>query len=206
MQVEAYVGQPIKVNTVNDQLTEVTYEYEIGNESSAGRALGHAAMDVLTLGIWEVAGTPIEALQGDKYHLIVVYDNKDIAQTMTSLPASKKSKKSKNKTEPEQTTAEKQVQTAPVILSKSTSEPISIIVAGKSAPKTIPERDIEIDKAMALKTAKTNALMKAGYGSNTDFDKIQQDYKIIDVGYDDQGSYQIVLEANMNAPAKKAEQ
>ena len=52
---------------------EATYHYEIGNEPSAGRAAGHAALDVLTLGIWELAGTPIEATQGEKNEAVIEY-------------------------------------------------------------------------------------------------------------------------------------
>jgi hypothetical protein len=48
------------------------YEYEVGSEPSAGRAVAHGVMDVLTLGIWEIAGTPIE-----KYQATVVYDDQD---------------------------------------------------------------------------------------------------------------------------------
>ena len=50
------------------------YQYEVGREPSPGRAVAHGVMDVLTLGIWEVVGTPVEVLKGDKLHLIVVYD------------------------------------------------------------------------------------------------------------------------------------
>jgi hypothetical protein len=32
---------------------------------------------VLTLGIWEIAGTPIEAVQGEKYEATVTYDQQD---------------------------------------------------------------------------------------------------------------------------------
>jgi hypothetical protein len=52
-------------------------EYQIGNEPSAGRAVGHAVMDVLTLGIWEIAGTPIEGFQGEKYRATVIYGDDD---------------------------------------------------------------------------------------------------------------------------------
>ena len=42
----------------------------------ASRAVGHGVMDVLTLGIWEVAGTPIEsAADGTKMSYEVSYDN-----------------------------------------------------------------------------------------------------------------------------------
>lgn len=40
------------------------------------KLLGHGVMDVLTLGIWEVAGTPIEsAADGTKMSYEVSYDN-----------------------------------------------------------------------------------------------------------------------------------
>ena len=49
------------------------YEIEIGNEPSAGRAIAHGTMDILTLGLWEVIGTPIEATTGEKSYLTVEY-------------------------------------------------------------------------------------------------------------------------------------
>lgn len=39
------------------------YHYTTGEDGSAGRAIAHAAGDVLTFGLWEVVGTPIEAVQ-----------------------------------------------------------------------------------------------------------------------------------------------
>ena len=42
-----------------------------------GRALGHGALDLFTLGLWEIAGTPIEAMQGETYTLTVEYDKSD---------------------------------------------------------------------------------------------------------------------------------
>jgi hypothetical protein len=53
------------------------YEYEIGNEPSAGRAVAHGFADVLTLGLWEIAGTPIEAVQGETYEATVMHDEPD---------------------------------------------------------------------------------------------------------------------------------
>lgn len=52
-------------------------KYQVGNEPSAGRAVAHGVMDVLTLGIWEIAGTPIEAIQGETYQATVAYDHQD---------------------------------------------------------------------------------------------------------------------------------
>jgi hypothetical protein len=34
-------------------------------------------MDVLTVGLWEIDGTPIEAVQGDKYQATIKYDKED---------------------------------------------------------------------------------------------------------------------------------
>jgi hypothetical protein len=64
------------------------YRYEVGNEPSAGRAAGHAVLDVLTLGLWEIAGTPIEAVQGEKYTATIVYDGNDKVVDLKTVKAS----------------------------------------------------------------------------------------------------------------------
>ena len=76
-EVELQLGTPVKVSTMENGHVLNVYEYEVGNDPSAGRAVGHAVMDVLTLGIWEVVGTPIEGFQGDKHQLQVEYDEND---------------------------------------------------------------------------------------------------------------------------------
>ncbi len=75
-EIEMQLGTPQQVAIVEDN-TVATYEYEIGNEPSAGRAIGHGAMDILTLGLWEIVGTPVEAVQGDKYKITITYDKND---------------------------------------------------------------------------------------------------------------------------------
>jgi hypothetical protein len=35
----------------------------VRNEPSAGRAIGHGVMDVLTLGLWEIVGTRLKAFK-----------------------------------------------------------------------------------------------------------------------------------------------
>jgi hypothetical protein len=62
-EVELHLGTPIKTTPLSGGGRADVYQYEIGNEPSTGRAVGHGVMDVLTLGIWEVVGTPIEAVQ-----------------------------------------------------------------------------------------------------------------------------------------------
>lgn len=50
------------------------YKIQIGNAPSAGRAIGHLAMDVFTWGAWEIIGTPIEAVISKEMTLIIVYE------------------------------------------------------------------------------------------------------------------------------------
>lgn len=72
-EVEMHLGSPKSSTTLADGRRTDVYEYEIGNEPSAARAIGHGAMDVLTLGLWEVIGTPIEGVQGERYHATITY-------------------------------------------------------------------------------------------------------------------------------------
>lgn len=83
-----HLGSPIKSAMLDGGRRADTYEYEIGNEPSAGRATGHAVMDVLTLGIWEVVGTPIEGVQGEKYHATIIYDENDKVVDLKTIKAS----------------------------------------------------------------------------------------------------------------------
>jgi hypothetical protein len=73
-EVEMHLGSPKSSLTLDDGRRADVYEYEIGNEPSAGRAIGHGAMDVLTFGVWEVVGTPIEGVQGERYQATITYD------------------------------------------------------------------------------------------------------------------------------------
>jgi hypothetical protein len=76
-EVELHLGTAIKTTPLPDGKRADVYEYEIGNEPSSGRAIGHGVMDVLTLGIWEVIGTPIEGVQGETYNATITYDQDD---------------------------------------------------------------------------------------------------------------------------------
>jgi len=74
-EIEMALGQPKTLVSHDDGKLTANYEYIVGNEPSTGRAVGHGVMDVLTLGLWEVVGTPIEAMnQGDKVKVMVLYD------------------------------------------------------------------------------------------------------------------------------------
>ena len=76
-EVELHLGAPVRSASLDDGRRADVYRYQIGNQPSAGRAIGHGVMDVLTLGLWEVVGTPIEGVQGETYHATITYDRDD---------------------------------------------------------------------------------------------------------------------------------
>jgi hypothetical protein len=76
-EVEMQLGSPVRSSSGENGTRIDIYEYEIGNEPSAGRAVAHGLADVLTLGLWEIAGTPIEAVQGETYQATVSYDDQE---------------------------------------------------------------------------------------------------------------------------------
>lgn len=70
------LGEPAKTSVSEGKKVDV-FELERGNAPSAGRAVGHGVMDVFTLGLWEVVGTPVEATVGEKFTVVVEYDEND---------------------------------------------------------------------------------------------------------------------------------
>lgn len=72
-EIQAELGRPTSSRMLENGDSVCTYEYEIGNDPSAARAVLHGGMDVLTLGLWEVVGTPLEAVQGQKFEMTVTY-------------------------------------------------------------------------------------------------------------------------------------
>lgn len=83
-EVELHMGYPSRTTTLEGGGRLDVYEYEIGDEPSTGRAIGHGIMDILTLGIWEIVGTPIEGFRGDKHYLTVTYDSDDRVTALKS--------------------------------------------------------------------------------------------------------------------------
>ena len=77
------LGQPSGTFAEEGKRTD-SFDLKFGNESSAGRALGHAAMDVMTFGAWEIIGTPIEGFSGSKQSLVIEYDDKDQVTKISS--------------------------------------------------------------------------------------------------------------------------
>ncbi len=85
LDVERELGAPHSSRVLDDGGLEAIYQYELGNEPSTGRAVAWGALDVLTLGLWEVIGTPVEATQGDEYEVTIVYNADGIIQSITTV-------------------------------------------------------------------------------------------------------------------------
>lgn len=88
-EVDLALGQPKSIVTDSQGNTTATYEYTLGNEPSPGRAIAYTVLDILTLGLWEIFGTPIEAFnQGQKVEVTVHYNQKE---EVTEIQSHKKS-------------------------------------------------------------------------------------------------------------------
>jgi len=74
--VIANLGEPEKTILTENGRIDV-FRLQRGNAPSAGRALAHGALDLLTFGGWEIIGTPIEAMQGETFTLTIEYDKND---------------------------------------------------------------------------------------------------------------------------------
>lgn len=89
-EIELQLGDPVTVVQQDGGCTRCLYEFNVGKNPSAGRAIAHGAMDVLTLGIWEILGTPIEGFKGSKRRVQIVYgpDNK-VIDVISAVPEPK---------------------------------------------------------------------------------------------------------------------
>ena len=70
----ASFGEPKSSEPKEDGRIIDTYELEEGDKSRPGMAAGHFVMDVLTIGIWEIAGTVMEANEGRDVKYEITYN------------------------------------------------------------------------------------------------------------------------------------
>ncbi len=77
------LGEPSQTNLTDAGRVD-TFDLERGNQPSIGRAIGHAFLDLITLGLWELAGTPLEAISGESFRLTITYDNEDKVTKVTT--------------------------------------------------------------------------------------------------------------------------
>ncbi|OEU70744.1 MAG: hypothetical protein BA863_14765 [Desulfovibrio sp. S3730MH75] len=88
-------GQPVSTVTRSDG----TVEYDVfsfrdgySGGAKAGRALFHGVADVFTLGLWEIVGTPVEAVaNGDQMSYKIFYD--EHGEVSNIVPLSKDAQK-----------------------------------------------------------------------------------------------------------------
>ena len=80
-------GPPVTSETRNGRKYEV-FKFVQGYSTGvkAGRALFHGAADVMTLGLWEVVGTPAEAVfSGNEMAFEVSYDRNNRIDQVTTI-------------------------------------------------------------------------------------------------------------------------
>ena len=79
--IESTFGPPNMTTSLPNDETKAIYKIDPNahREGSRGAAVaGHVVADVLTLGLWEAAGTPIELAAQDKFtNYIIVYGADD---------------------------------------------------------------------------------------------------------------------------------
>lgn len=76
--VIAELGKPVMSEVKKGQQVDV-FNFVQGYSKTAKivRALGHGVADVMTLGLWEVVGTPIEGLANGEVNQVEVHYTKD---------------------------------------------------------------------------------------------------------------------------------
>ncbi len=83
----AEFGAPVHTEVQDGKKVDIfkfTQGYSGGTK--AVRAVGHGVADVLTLGLWEVVGTPAEAvLDGKEIAIKVIYDEKNTIEQVIYL-------------------------------------------------------------------------------------------------------------------------
>ena len=76
-QVEIQLGKPVASQTLEEGKKKDTYRFEIGNSPNGHRAMMNLYIDLATIGLWELPGTIIEALQGHEEETRIVYSAQD---------------------------------------------------------------------------------------------------------------------------------
>ena len=81
------LGEPISTEIKNGKRVDV-FKFTQGYSKAAktGRALFHGTADLMTLGIWEIVGSPTEAaLDGKKMAYEIIYDDNDRIEKVVPL-------------------------------------------------------------------------------------------------------------------------
>jgi len=80
-------GQPLTSRLVGMNRVDLfTFTQGYSKEAKVGRAFAHGTLDIATSGVWEIAGTPTEAVfSGKKLSYEVTYDRNDRVQRVVRL-------------------------------------------------------------------------------------------------------------------------
>jgi len=83
----AEFGQPVASEMREGKRVDIfSFVQGYSQGAKSGRAFFHGAADVLTLGLWEVVGTPAEsAMSGDKLIYEVTYDANDKVESVVPI-------------------------------------------------------------------------------------------------------------------------
>lgn len=86
--VIAELGKPVHTQVTKSHKRIDTYSFVQGysKTNKTIRAVGHGVADVFTLGLWEVAGTPIEGIaSGKKMQVEITYDKNNTVEKVVYL-------------------------------------------------------------------------------------------------------------------------
>jgi len=72
-QVEIQLGTPVSTTKLESGKREDTYRFETGNAPNGHRAMMNVYIDLVTIGLWELPGTIIEAMMGEEHETTIVY-------------------------------------------------------------------------------------------------------------------------------------
>lgn len=84
-EVEQFLGLPISETTMANGHKVAIYDVEAKTDPSIVRAAGHGALDLISLGLWELVGGPIEMYNGRRQQVKASYDSKNRLVDLTKL-------------------------------------------------------------------------------------------------------------------------
>jgi hypothetical protein len=93
--VVAELGTPISTEIKNGQKVDIfNFVQGYSKVTKTARAVGHGVADVMTLGLWEVIGTPVEGIaNGEVNQVEVKYNKQNRVAQVIPLKGSDVSKK-----------------------------------------------------------------------------------------------------------------
>jgi hypothetical protein len=83
----AEFGSPTYTETIQSEKMDIfTFTQGFSDGVKGARAVTHGVLDVITLGVWELAGTPLEGqFKGVEMSYRVTYDDNDKIQTIIRI-------------------------------------------------------------------------------------------------------------------------